>query len=62
MININLRVFPVPLAPFRMHFQYIHTEDRWTTFDAYGSGSAGGQKNVQSDFSNIRYDNMDYNQ
>ena len=60
LINNKLRVFPLPQSNFRMYFQYIHTEDRWKTFDAYGSGSEGGQKSVQSDFSNIRYDNMAY--
>ena len=60
LINNKLRIFPIPQGNFRMYFQYIHTEDRWTTFDAYGTGSAGGQKAVQSDFSNIRYDNMAY--
>ena len=62
LINNKLRIFPLPQNNFKMWFQYIHEEDRWTTFDAYGSGSAGGEKNVQSDFSNIRYDNMEYNQ
>jgi len=62
LINNKLRIFPIPQANFRMYFQYIHTEDRWQTFDSYGTGSAGGVKNVQSDFSNIRYDNMEYNQ
>ena len=60
LINNKLRIFPIPTSKFRMYFQYIHTEDRWTTFDAYGTGSTGGQKAVQSDFSNIRYDNMQY--
>ena len=46
-----------------MRFQYIHKEDRWVTYDITGSaGEPGGVKNVQSDFSNIRYDNMEYDQ
>ena len=62
LINNKLRVFPIPTNNFKIFFQYIHTEDRWTTFDAYGTGSEGGQRAVQSDFSNIRYDNMEYDQ
>jgi len=62
LINNKLRIFPIPVGNFNVFFDYIHTEDRWQTFDAYGTGSAGGRKAVQSDFSNIRYDNMEYNQ
>ena len=61
LINNKLRVFPIPTSNFKMYFDYIHKEDRWNTltYDATGS-DAGGLGNVQSDFSNIRYDNMEY--
>ena len=62
LINNKLRIFPIPTTSFKLRFQYIHKEDRWTTYDINQSGSAGGVKNVQSDFSNIRYDNMEYTQ
>ncbi|MAG26833.1 hypothetical protein CMI47_14930 [Candidatus Pacearchaeota archaeon] len=62
LINNKLRVFPIPTAEFKLFFQYIRKDDRWKTLtnevtDTYESG---GQTAVQSDFSNIRYDNMVY--
>jgi hypothetical protein len=62
LINNKLRVFPIPTSTFKMYFQYIRKDDRWKTLsneitDEYTSG---GQNAVQSDFSNIRYDNMSY--
>ena len=62
LINNKLRIFPIPTTSFKMYFQYIHKEDRWKTFNNEGTGSSGGIQNVQSDFSNIRYDNMEYSQ
>ena len=65
MINNKLRIFPRPLSDFKMYFQYIVKADRWKTLTYEVSGSEqvaveGGKASVQSDFSNIRYDNMTY--
>jgi opacity protein-like surface antigen len=62
LINNKLRIFPIPTDEFKLFFQYIRKDDRWKTLtnemtDTYESG---GQTAVQSDFSNIRYDNMVY--
>ena len=47
-----------------MYFQYIRKDDRWKTLsnEVTDEYTDGGQTAVQSDFSNIRYDNMTYNQ
>ena len=50
LINNKLRVFPIPTNSFKMYFQYIVKEDAFTNVG----------EDVQSDFSNIRYDNMLY--
>ncbi len=50
LINNKLRVFPIPTSNFKMYFDYIYKDDRYTNVS----------ENVQSDFSNIRYDNMEY--
>ena len=50
LINNKLRVFPIPTSNFKMYFDYIELDDRFTNVT----------NDVQSDFSNIRYDNMDY--
>ena len=50
LINNKLRIFPIPTSNFKMYFDYIELEDRFTNVT----------NNVQSDFSNIRYDNMEY--
>ena len=64
LINNKLRVFPIPQSTFKMYFQYIRKDDRWKTLsnEVTDEYSDGGQTAVQSDFSNIRYDNMTYNQ
>jgi len=65
LINNKLRVFPRPTEAFKIYFQYIVKADRWKTlsYEVSGSGETsaeGGRASVQSDFSNIRYDNMAY--
>tara|TARA_R100000152_G_C6754587_1_gene178302 strand:+ start:159 stop:1340 length:1182 start_codon:yes stop_codon:yes gene_type:complete len=65
LINNKLRIFPRPSEGFKMYFQYIVKADRWKTLSYTVSGSSqdaveGGKTSVQSDFSNIRYDNMAY--
>ena len=48
----------------KVWFQYIVKADRWISLTYTVSGSTGktqgGKTSVQSDFSNIRYDNMAY--
>ena len=51
LVNNKLRVFPIPTSSFTMFFHYILKKDRYN-FDT-GTGK-------QTDFSNIRYDNMLY--
>tara|TARA_Y100000593_G_scaffold91662_1_gene181103 strand:+ start:212 stop:1399 length:1188 start_codon:yes stop_codon:yes gene_type:complete len=65
LINNKLRVFPIPTETIKIYFQYIVKADRWKTLTYEVSGSTqdateGGKASVQSDFSNIRYDNMNY--
>ena len=64
LINNKLRVFPIPIKPFKIYFDYIVKKDRWNTLTYLASGSnadvEGGLTAVQSDFSSIRYDNMVY--
>jgi hypothetical protein len=62
LINNKLRIFPIPTSEFKLFFQYIRKEDRWKTLtnEVTDEYSDGGQTAVQSDFSNIRYDNMVY--
>ena len=53
------------IQSFKIYFQYIVKSDRWKTLSYEVSGSSqdgveGGKTAVQSDFSNIRYDNMTY--
>ena len=67
LINNKLRVFPIPTDEMKIYFQYIVKADRWKTLTYAVSGSSqdaveGGKSGVQSDFSNIRYDNMSYNE
>ena len=50
LINNKLRVFPIPTSSFKLYFDYIEKADVYTN----------AQTDVQSDFSNIRYDNMVY--
>tara|TARA_Y100001938_G_scaffold122856_1_gene171635 strand:+ start:722 stop:1888 length:1167 start_codon:yes stop_codon:yes gene_type:complete len=61
LINNKLRLFPIPTSEYKVYFQYILKEDRWKTLTSQATGSTeGGYSGVQSDFSNIRYDNMTY--
>ena len=61
LINNKLRLFPTPTTEYKVYFQYILKEDRWKTLTSEATGSTeGGYSGVQSDFSNIRYDNMAY--
>ena len=61
LINNKLRLFPIPTSTFKVYFQYIVKKDRWKTLSSEATGSTeGGYSGVQSDFSNIRYDNMAY--
>ena len=63
LINNKLRVFPIPTTTFKIYFQYILKEDRWKTLTSEATGSVeGGYSGIQSDFSNIRYDNMVYSE
>ena len=50
LINNKLRIFPIPSSNFKMYFDYIELDDRFTNVTS----------DVQSDFSNVRYDNMEY--
>tara|TARA_Y100000004_G_scaffold196052_1_gene264862 strand:- start:1228 stop:2388 length:1161 start_codon:yes stop_codon:yes gene_type:complete len=49
--NNRLRIFPIPSGSFKVHFQYIKTDDR---------SDASAQDNVISDFSNITYNHIEY--
>ena len=64
LINNKLRLFPRPTSEMKVWFQYIVKADRWKSLTYTVSGSTGttqgGKTSVQSDFSNIRYDNMAY--
>ena len=64
LINNKLRIFPIPKDTFKMYFQYIRKDDRFKTLsnEVTDTYTDGGQTAVQSDFSNIRYDNMTYSQ
>ena len=55
LINNKLKIFPLPQSDFNMYFQYILKEHRSGVNNA-----SGGKTDVASDFSNIRYDNMQY--
>ena len=59
LINNKLRIFPKPTnsSPYNLYFQYILTEDRSQPYKNRASASA-----EVSDFSNVPYDNMTYNQ
>ena len=62
LINNKLRVFPIPDESMKVYFQYIRKDDRWKTLsnEATDTYTEGGKTAVQSDFSSIRYDNMQY--
>ena len=56
LVNNKLRIFPDPDADKTVYFDYVNTSDRDNALLTEYSGSA----NVISDFSNVPYDNMQY--
>ena len=60
LINNKLRVFPTPTTSFKMYFQYIVEADRFKNFAVDGTEVTDSTVTMQTDFSNIRYDNMAY--
>jgi hypothetical protein len=54
--NNKLRIFPDPTEDSTMYFDYVDVSDRDNPLITEYSGSA----NVVSDFSNVPYDNMEY--
>ena len=56
LVNNKLRIFPDPTEDATLYFDYIKTSDRDNPLQTEYSGSA----NVVSDYSNVPYDNMEY--
>ena len=56
LVNNKLRIFPDPDATKTVYFDYVKTSERDNSLISEYSGSA----NVVSDFSNVPYDNMQY--
>ena len=56
LVNNKVRIFPDPTESSTLYFDYINTSDRDNPLTTEYSGSA----NVISDYSNIPYDNMEY--
>ena len=56
LVNNKLRIFPDPDADKTVYFDYVNTSERDNPLITEYSGSA----NVVSDFSNVPYDNMQY--
>ena len=56
LVNNKLRIFPDPTESSTLHFDYIDTSDRDNPLFTEYSGSA----DVVSDYSNVPYDNMQY--
>ena len=56
LVNNKLRVFPNPTGTSTLYFDYVNTSDRDNPLITQYSGSA----NVVSDYSNVPYDNMEY--
>ena len=56
LINNKLKVFPDPLEAKTLYFDYVVTSERDDPLFTEYSGSA----NVVSDYSNVPYDNMEY--
>ena len=56
LVNNKLRIFPDPDADKTVYFDYVKTSERDNSLVSDYSGSA----NVVSDFSNVPYDNMQY--
>ncbi len=60
LINNKLRVFPTPTSGFKLYFQYIVEADRFKNFAVDRTEITSTNVTMQTDFSNIRYDNMSY--
>jgi len=56
LVNNKLRVFPNPTGTSTLYFDYVNTSDRDNPLITQYSGSV----NVVSDYSNVPYDNMEY--
>ena len=56
LVNNKLRIFPDPEEPATIYFDYVDVSDRDNPLITEYSGST----NVVSDFSNVPYDNMEY--
>ena len=56
LVNNKLRIFPDPEESSTLYFDYVNTSDRDNPLFTEYSGSA----DVVSDFSNVPYDNMQY--
>ena len=56
LVNNKLRIFPNPTSDSTIYFDYVNTSDRDNPLFTEYSGSA----NVVSDYSNVPYDNMEY--
>ena len=56
LVNNKLRLFPDPSQNFTLHFHYVKVSERDNPLITQYSGSA----DVVSDFSNVPYDNMQY--
>jgi len=54
--NNKLRIFPNPTSTYKLYFEYILKADR----DDPTQTAHGETSNVVSDFSNVPYDNMQY--
>ena len=56
MRNNKIRIFPSPTSTYKLWFEYILKSDRDNPLQTQFSGSS----DVVSDFSNVPYDNMQY--
>jgi|TARA_Y100000590_G_scaffold10206_1_gene12553 hypothetical protein len=54
--NNKIKIFPEPTKDYKLHFEYILKGDRDNPLQTQFSGSA----DVVSDYSNVPYDNMQY--
>jgi len=58
LVNNKLRIFPDPSDTFKVWFDYYLTEDKSGLVEGVGTSVTGSI----SDFSNVPYNNMNYNQ
>jgi hypothetical protein len=58
LVNNKLRIFPDPSDSFKVWFDYYITEDKSGLVEGVGTSTTGSI----SDFSNVPYDTMNYNQ